>query len=58
MQHKERTRPSRQAHGREHAEKRDDIVTDLRPFVAYYIGLVLLVAYGCACFARDMGWFA
>ena len=58
MQHEKETRPSRQARRREHAEQREDIVTDLRPFVAYYIGLALLVAYGCACFARDMGWFA
>lgn len=29
---------------------------DPRVFIAFYIGLVLLVAYGCACFVRDMGW--
>ena len=30
---------------------------DPRVFIAFYIGLALLVAYGCACFVRDMGWF-
>lgn len=49
-------RPQAGKHERR-CHKDEDIVTDLRPFVAYYIGLALLVAYGCACFARDMGWF-
>lgn len=50
-------RPQAGKHERR-CHKDEDIVTDIRPFVAYYIGLALLVAYGCACFARDMGWFA
>lgn len=29
---------------------------DPRVFIAFYVWLALLVAYGCACFVRDMGW--
>ena len=55
MRLEKETRPKAWRHGR--GLKDPNIVTDFRPFAAYYVFLAGIVAYGLACLARDMGWF-
>lgn len=54
MRLEKKTRPSWQANGRGHQDQK--IVTDFKPFAAFYIITALTVAYAIGCFARDMGW--
>ena len=53
MQRKKEARPTYHSR-RATANHREESIADFRPFVAYYLFLVGLVAYGAACFVRDM----
>lgn len=56
MRIEKETRPDAWRLGR--GRKDEEIITDWRPLAAYYLFLAGAVAYGIACFCRDMGVFS
>lgn len=54
MRLEKKTRPIAWRQGRGHQDPH--IITDARPFAAYYAFIAFILLYAFACFVRDMGW--